>query len=119
MNSCRQCSRNFIYSKAFRKKGYREHLCNSCSTANSRRKSKQRAVDYKGGKCKICGYNKCNRSLEFHHIDPEHKDFGISAKGWTRAWKKIVIELDKCILLCANCHGEVHAGIISVDSTSV
>lgn len=43
------------------------------------------AIDYKGGKCSVCGYNKCRAALEFHHTNPNEKDFGISAKGYTRA----------------------------------
>ena len=50
-------------------------------------------------------------ALEFHHLDSTHKDFGISSKGYTRSWTKISEELDKCLLLCANCHREVHAGL--------
>lgn len=45
----------------------------------------QMFIDYKGGKCQICGYNKCIRALDFHHRDPEKKDFGLSAKGYTRS----------------------------------
>ncbi len=68
------------------------------------------AVEYKGSNCEICGYNKCGSALEFHHIEPNVKDFGISAKGYTRSWQKVKSELDKCILLCANCHRELHDG---------
>ena len=57
--------------------------------------------------CSICGYNKCNRSLEFHHRDPNEKDFGISSSK-VLSWDKIKIELDKCDLVCSNCHGEIH-----------
>jgi len=59
----------------------------------------------------ICGYKKSHRALSFHHRDPALKDFGLSSKGLTRSWEKIVKELDKCVLLCANCHAEVHDGI--------
>ena len=69
------------------------------------------ALDYKGGCCQLCGYKKCSEALEFHHLEVAGKDFGISDKGYTRSWKKIEEELDKCILLCANCHREVHAGL--------
>ncbi len=72
---------------------------------------RQKSVELKGGKCEICGYNKCNQALEFHHLDSNSKDFGISAKGYTRSWKKVKDELDKCIMLCANCHRELHEGI--------
>ena len=69
------------------------------------------AIDYKGGRCQLCGYNRCPEALEFHHLETSGKDFGISDKGYTRSWKKIKEELDKCILLCANCHREVHTGL--------
>ena len=74
-------------------------------------KLRKMARDYKGGRCEICGYNKCDRALSFHHLDPNKKDFGLSDKGLTRSWKKIQQDIDKCILLCANCHMEVHDGI--------
>jgi len=66
------------------------------------------AVEYKGGKCEICGYDRCIEALEFHHKSISSKDFGISAKGYTRSWKKVMEELDKCIIVCANCHRELH-----------
>lgn len=64
-----------------------------------------------GSKCCICGYNKCQRALSFHHIDPSKKSFGISANGLTRSWAKVQEEVSKCILVCANCHMEIHEGI--------
>ncbi len=76
-----------------------------------RKKVKSLSVEYKGGKCQICGYHKCDGALELHHIDPTQKSFGIGAKGYTRSWEKVRTELDKCALLCANCHREVEAGI--------
>lgn len=73
-----------------------------------RRKVKLKAIEYKGGKCQKCGYNKCPGSMTFHHLDPSQKEFGISNGGNSRSFEKIKPELDKCILLCHNCHGEVH-----------
>ena len=67
------------------------------------------AVDYKGRKCERCGYDRCFEALEFHHRDPTQKDFSISSKGYTRSWDKVRSELEKCIMLCANCHREHHA----------
>ena len=75
-----------------------------------RKKNKQKAVEYKGGKCQKCGYNKCLSALEFHHIDPNQKDFGPSS-NMNMAWDKIKNEIDKCILVCANCHREIHEEI--------
>lgn len=76
--------------------------------SDRRRKLKQMSVEYKGGKCEKCGYDKCIAVLEFHHIDPSKKDFAISSNGHTRSWDKIKEELDKCIMVCANCHREIH-----------
>lgn len=76
-----------------------------------RKKVRDMALEYKGGCCQICGYCKSKRALSFHHIDPTQKDFGISFRGFTRSWDKTKTELDKCILLCMNCHMEVHDGM--------
>jgi len=80
-----------------------------------RRKVREMAVAYKGGRCQKCGYDRCMESLEFHHVEKNSKSFGISAKGYTRSWKAIKQELDKCIMLCANCHRELHAGFMESD----
>jgi 5-methylcytosine-specific restriction endonuclease McrA len=74
-----------------------------------RRVVRQKALAYKGAPCQRCGYDQCMEALEFHHLASSRKNFGISSKGYTRSWIKIRQELDKCILLCANCHREVHS----------
>lgn len=74
-----------------------------------RRRQKRRAVEYKGGRCQKCGYNKCIKALEFHHLDPSQKDFAFS--GRCISWEKMRPELDKCVMLCRNCHAEVHDGL--------
>jgi hypothetical protein len=79
-----------------------------------RRKIKALSIEYKGGKCQTCSYNRCQAALELHHIDASLKSFGIGDKGYTRSWEKVKAELDKCILLCANCHREVSAGILQL-----
>ena len=76
-----------------------------------RKKVRDMALEYKGGSCQICGYKKSKRALSFHHVDPKKKDFGISFRGFTRSWEKTKTELDKCILLCMNCHMEIHDGV--------
>lgn len=82
-------------------------VCHARYTIERFRKYKKQAVDYKGGKCSRCGYNKCIGSLQFHHRDPIKKD-----PKWTRmrTWKfeNIKNEIDKCDLVCGNCHGEIH-----------
>jgi len=74
-----------------------------------RKKIRQMSIEYKGGHCENCGYNRCPEALEFHHLNHSEKDFGISDKGYTRSWERTKSELDKCLLLCANCHREVHS----------
>lgn len=68
-------------------------------------------VEYKGGRCKLCGYHKTPWAMDLHHINASKKDFGLSLRGLTRSLDKIMKEADKCILVCANCHREIHAGI--------
>ncbi len=80
------------------------------AVAKRRKRLKERAVDYKGGKCSLCGYDRVIDALEFHHLGEGKKDFGLSQRGLTRSWKRIKEELGKCILVCANCHREIHAG---------
>jgi predicted nucleic acid-binding Zn ribbon protein len=72
------------------------------------------AVEYKGGKCICCGYSKCKEALDFHHLDPSHKDFNIS-HSLNISWHTIKNELEKCVLVCANCHREIHAGIVNIN----
>ena len=83
--------------------------CLKCQTEEAvikRQLKKIKCVEYKGGKCEICGYDKNYSALEFHHLDPNEKDFTISKKN--SSWENIKKELDKCILICANCHREIH-----------
>lgn len=63
-----------------------------------------------GGKCVICGYNKCDHALDFHHIDPTKKDFEVNRR-LTLAIDTLRKETEKCVLVCSNCHREIHAGL--------
>lgn len=110
---CTQCGKDYTYSRSDRK-GASATVCNACLVANRRRKVKELAIEYKGGKCQICGYDKSKRALSFHHIDPTTKEFGIADGGVTRSWDKTKKELDKTILLCANCHMEVEEKLTSI-----
>jgi hypothetical protein len=82
------------------------------AVSKRRRALKTMSIEYKGGKSTFCGYNKCEGALEFHHIDPSQKDFALSVRGLTRSWERIIKELDKCILVCSNCHKEIHSGLL-------
>ena len=85
---------------------------NGAKVIGWRQRTKDAAIIYKGGKCVVCAYKRCVWALQFHHLDPKEKDFQIS--GICRSWESIKIELDKCVLLCAICHAEVHAGILDL-----
>lgn len=70
---------------------------------------KNLAIEYKGNKCVSCGYNKCQAALDFHHINHGEKEFGIADMiSKSMNFEEIKLELDKCILLCSNCHREYH-----------
>jgi hypothetical protein len=82
--------------------------CHNNYNADRWKNSKKKAVEYKGGKCEKCGYNKCIDALEFHHIDPDQKDKNFGNLK-LRKWEDQKKELDKCVCVCANCHREIHA----------
>lgn len=82
-------------------------VCTNLQTMERQRRLKAEAIQYKGGKCIYCGYHKCSAALEFHHRDPQGKDFTISNCKCT-SFEKIRCELDKCDLVCSNCHREIH-----------
>lgn len=88
-------------------KNRRRKVCPSCNTNRRRFVIKEKMILYKGGKCSRCGYNRCNAALEFHHLDPQQKSFSL-ASNHSRSWKTIQKELDKCILVCSNCHREIN-----------
>lgn len=78
-----------------------------------RRVTKQRMIESLGGKCGVCGYDRCQEALECHHLDPTQKEFSFGqSRANIKAWSSLVPELRKCVLLCANCHREIHAGMI-------
>ena len=103
------CCTNVVESSI---KKFCNDKCKNKYYVDKRRKSlKIKAVEYKGGKCQCCGYYASCWALDFHHLDSSQKEFGISRRRHTRSWEKLQKELDKCILVCRNCHAEIHHGI--------
>lgn len=103
------CEKHGETEFVLRKDGiYRCKKCAAESVQKRRKILKEELIAYKGGKCEICGYDKCNAALEFHHINPNEKEFGISVSGVTRSIEELKKEADKCLLLCCNCHRELH-----------
>jgi hypothetical protein len=81
-----------------------------------RRRIKRLLVEEAGGRCRICGYDRCPAAMQFHHVDPRRKSFMTSRQGVTRALAEARVEAAKCVLVCANCHAEVEAGYRSVSA---
>lgn len=112
--SCPKCNQKKILSQFFSKLEGLSSYCKSCTCENTIyriQNFKRRCIEYKGGCCSICKYNKCDAALEFHHLDPTQKDFSISGNRCRKFDNKVISELDKCILVCANCHREIHYGM--------
>ena len=95
------------------KSGYAKSICRACQNRNTierGRRNKRLYLEYMGGKCQLCGYSKCPEALEFHHTDPTQKDPTFrSIRYW--GLEKAKKELDQCMLVCANCHREIHWGV--------
>lgn len=112
---CGECIRKHLHVSTRKK---REKRIGGYEAVKRRRlKLKMQAVEYKGGKCLRCGYDKCLRALGFHHRNRSDKTFGFGVKS-NIAWEAIRIELEKCDLLCANCHMEVEEELASGGSSS-
>lgn len=126
MKKCEICGKDFNIIDG----GWTRKYCYDCSPHEDeqfnhadaitikRRAIKNMLIQRAGGKCVKCGYSKCNRALEFHHLDPNQKDFGIS-KNLTKSIDFLKSEADKCILLCANCHAEEHQRLFEKQILSV
>lgn len=109
------------FYKRRKRSGYLAY-CKDCTneqTIERQRKVKEDAVNYKGGKCQICDYSKYLGALEFHHLNPSEKDFSISNQKSTTMNRVIKKELDKCLLVCSNCHREIHGGVIEIDEVAL
>lgn len=109
---CKVCGRTYIYTRSA---GHRMNKCNTCAVKIRHDRMKARAVEYKGGKCTVCGYDKCIHALCFHHKDSSTKEFTIGG-SYNRSWNSIKQELDKCIIVCMNCHVEIHSESAQLDS---
>jgi hypothetical protein len=93
---------------------YRCLRCRSEAVARRRRRLKEILVADAGGACSVCGYDRHIGALQFHHREGSAKKFGLSDRGLTRSLAAVRAEAAKCVLLCANCHSEVEAGIVKL-----
>ena len=113
MKTCKTCNQSLhesnFYARPDRKNKHHSY-CKNCFNEYCKKRwtlRKQEAIELKGGKCQICGYSKCPAALEFHHTNPKEKDFDWN-KMRLRSWESIINELAKCVLVCSNCHREIH-----------
>lgn len=106
---CKTCGKEFTYKT-------RNLECSSCKTRATRKKNKEKIFNFLGNKCVICGYDKCLDAIDVHHIDPEIKNFDLSS-SYHFSLQSLLDEAKKCVLLCARCHRELHAGVAKLAET--
>ncbi len=113
---CSRCNKMLPSDQFYQRgRGGLNCWCKACYRGVQRenaRRLKIACVEYKGGQCQQCGYKKCLDALEFHHRDPKMKDIKISSQKTVCMHERLRRELDKCDLLCSNCHREVEARVV-------
>lgn len=95
-------------------KRYRCKRCRVDAVSARRRRVKLALIAAAGGACRLCGYDRYAGALQFHHVDPREKAFAIADRGVARSLERALDEARKCVLLCANCHAEIEAGIATM-----
>ena len=116
----RTCRRHGV--TAFWLEGRGDYRCKRCRmerVSQRRRKMKLLLVAEAGGRCALCGYDRCVGALHFHHVDPSSKRFHLSMQGATRSLAAARAEMEKCTLLCANCHAEVESGLVTLPAADM
>jgi hypothetical protein len=98
---------------------YRCLKCRREAVIRWRRNAKVRLVKEAGGRCRLCGYAEFPGALQFHHLDPSKKSFGLAMRGLTRSVDELRREAAKCVLLCANCHAKVEWGSATIPQSAV
>ncbi|EMF5533952.1 hypothetical protein ACXYJ3_001485 [Escherichia coli] len=122
--TCRACGNEYpltteyFYSNGFTPNGTKKWkpTCKACEKAERVAGHEELIKEvFPVLECSICGYNRCKQALDFHHTNPEEKEYSIARFRTSRRNREVVIaELKKCVLLCSNCHREVHAGLINL-----
>ena len=95
---CKLCNNKFRDYQ-----GRRRTRCGSCNTKIRRFRTKATAIKFLGGKCIQCGWDGDQAAFQFHHLNPREKEFVLGSVA-NKSWETIKPELEKCLVLCANCH---------------
>lgn len=129
LKTCTQCNveketTEFYHTSKRRSKIHLYGYCKICAinkVKNHQLNFKQACLEYKQtNSCISCGYNKHTTVLDFHHLDPSQKEFNISKyKKYTNISEDLKQELDKCIVLCSNCHREIHLGFLEYKNNKI
>jgi hypothetical protein len=111
----RECPRHGVIAFHRYKRGagfvYRCKRCVGEAVTRRHRRVRALLVSEAGGRCAVCGYERCALNLHFHHVDPSSKSFDMNM-GVGKALAAFRAEAKKCVLVCANCHGEIEAGLM-------
>lgn len=112
MKHCPRCERDLPLDAFYMRRGTQTHsYCKKCvnnQTTDRQRNLKKQAIEYKGGKCVDCDGVFHPAVFDFHHLNPDEKDFSLSHRKQLKFGEEIKQELDKCVLLCSNCHRMRH-----------
>jgi transposase-like protein len=115
-----ECERHGVTEFVLEGRGYyRCKRCRSAAVARRRRTIKRQLVEEAGGACAVCGYSRWLGALQFHHVESHSKEFHLAQGGYSRSIARSRAEMEKCVLLCANCHSEVEGGFATLPMDSV
>jgi transposase-like protein len=117
IDDVRLCETHGLVPHVARASGWRCRTCAVEQVSARRRRVKQVLVAEAGGRCAVCGYDRCVRALEFHHLDPTEKRFPLAHRGLSQGIAKLRAEAAKCVLLCSNCHAEVEDGLVDLQGS--
>lgn len=91
-------------------------ICFCCYFNKQKQRRLCQVEKFVGGfKCWCCGYDKCKRNIHFHHINEKDKLFGLTTRELMLKWDRVISEIEKCVIVCGNCHGEIHEGLKTKD----
>ena len=112
----RECRRHgySVWARTGTDGRFRCKRCRSAAVTERRRRVKRQLIQEAGGCCVLCGYDRFPGALQFHHLDPAQKSFGLGVQGVARSLEKARAEAAKCVLMCANCHAEVEGGVATI-----